>query len=95
MVERSNKNSGRGFDEFLSQGSDHAEKYDETEDRTVIIPNINDSDNSSEMNDKRQNSVMLYDSDAEEVATEIDTLIDNANVEKRNSTFINAPGEGH
>ena len=40
----------------------------------------------------------LYDSDAEEVAQENvnndDTLLDNANIENRNSTFTFAPGEG-
>ena len=40
----------------------------------------------------------LYDSDAEEVAQENignnDTLLDDADIENRNSTFTFAPGEG-
>ena len=92
------KNSERGLHEFVSQGSDHTEKYDTTEAGKMKIENAYDSDNLSKNNAKRQNSDELYDSDAEEVATEnvgnIDTLLDDANVENRNSTFMFAPGEG-
>ncbi|XP_053402924.1 uncharacterized protein LOC123548901 [Mercenaria mercenaria] len=48
--------------------------------------------------DITDNSEELYDSDAEEVAQEnvgnIDTLLDDANLENRNMTFTFAPGEG-
>ncbi|MCG7875518.1 MAG: AAA family ATPase [Candidatus Thiodiazotropha endolucinida] len=49
-------------------------------------------------NDKTSHVEEIYDSDAEEITQEnvgnIDTLLDDADIENRNSTFTFAPGEG-
>ena len=59
-----------------------------------LLPDGTHSESCNENGSKQD----LYDSDAEEVVQEnvgnIDTLLDDANIENRNATFTFAPGEG-